>query len=667
MNPAPNSIETIIYTIDRIDHLIPDCLDTISSFYVSASNAFSAKLTQKRPKLLSHALCVDTTLGMESYRKSCPFFNHEARLGQFRFLYGSYEARNLVKKREHISWQNAYTICVVAQTFIKFNAKYPKDTDDKGFDWLYKAYDILISVVLKKVIHDNALGETKWGHAFMLYNIQRAFDALLEDQDCIVKVAEKDVNIYKKLEKQSKKLQILIENKLHYYVSMCSAIRDVEDYAMQLGYLIYSLMKYKPQLKNDVLSEHAVKLCVNVLFGEGQFPRAQTVFREKDDNISASPLEILMLLSTLGTIRNRFDGFEKAYGLTLNWVLATQRFHKEKMVWYAEPWRGVDACEAWLNALVLNYLFAHRELLRCVCQDKVKIEFGATKDSSEFSWDDVLLDDQSKNDLKLLFLDILEDDKKHHRKLSKSSILLFGPPGTSKTSIGRTIAAHLNFDFILIAPHHVAEEGLEGLVRSTRKIFDRIRTLSDCVVLLDEIDELVTDRKLSHEKISRLITVSVLPWLQKLKEQAKIILIATTNNIRHFDPAVKRPGRFDFVIPVGPPSAKQRLNIIKKYFESKKIEIVNSKIELIANGIGQVKYVLNTLDYADNKWQPTIGEINYVCELLYRNSEHLQNDNEVITAAKKHSERFAKQPLITYKEYERFQKEKDTFRHPPSE
>jgi len=615
---------------------------------------------------------MDAILGMENHRKSCPFFKGEARIKQFEYLYNSDESRSLVdKKIEETSWTDAYTICVTSHALIRLQKKNQNGdldrTPQEAFDWLAKAFECIELIISNNVINETDPKKHEWKHAFLLYNLQKALSSLLENEACIVQIAtinkiEKD-SYRSNLEGMRKDLQEFIEKKLHYYVSMCSTIRDVEDYAMQLGYLVFSLMEYEPRFKNDVLAEHAAKLCVDVLFGGGQFPRAQTVYRQGEDNISASPLEVLQILSTLGIVKNRFNGFQGAYSQVLDWLLATQHLLINDPVWYVEPWRGVDDCEAWLNVLVLKYLVAHRELIRYVCQERVKIEFGAVKDSSEFSWNEVLLDDESKEDLKQHFRIGLDNVMDEGTRLSKSAILLFGPPGTSKTSIAKTIATELKLAFILIAPHQFAEEGLEGLVRSTRRVFDRIRTLSHCVVLLDEIDELVTSRTNGNEKISRLVTTSVLPWLQKLKEQAQIILIATTNNIENFDAAVKRPGRFDFIVPVGPPSEAQRLAIIKSYIKNAPDEVLKA----IAEGINQVNYSPKKRKRGSIKWQPTIGEIKFICEYLMASNTLDSNDMKCVAAdAASYSERFAQHPLITYEDYMKFESDRKNYRYPPS-
>jgi SpoVK/Ycf46/Vps4 family AAA+-type ATPase len=57
----------------------------------------------------------------------------------------------------------------------------------------------------------------------------------------------------------------------------------------------------------------------------------------------------------------------------------------------------------------------------------------------------------------------------------------------------------------------------------------------------------------------------MLPELQKLHDSPLIIPIFATNHISKFDRAGRRPGRFDYILPVGLPSPEERRAILQRF------------------------------------------------------------------------------------------------------
>ena len=73
--------------------------------------------------------------------------------------------------------------------------------------------------------------------------------------------------------------------------------------------------------------------------------------------------------------------------------------------------------------------------------------------------------------------------------LEKSSFLLFGPPGTSKSTLARSLAQCLGWHFVELTPSNFVEQGLEMIESRSREIFDDLAMLREAVVLFDELDE----------------------------------------------------------------------------------------------------------------------------------------------------------------------------------
>jgi SpoVK/Ycf46/Vps4 family AAA+-type ATPase len=148
------------------------------------------------------------------------------------------------------------------------------------------------------------------------------------------------------------------------------------------------------------------------------------------------------------------------------------------------------------------------------------------------------------------------------------SVLLFGPPGTSKTTIVKAVADGLGWPVILLSPGNFIERGLEFIEAQSRAVFDHLLQLSKAVVVFDECDELFRDRapmKSTEQMrgITAFVTASMLPKLQELHDRGRVIFFICTNNFDSMDPAVKRGGRVDHIVGVGPPDLEARRKIIE--------------------------------------------------------------------------------------------------------
>jgi SpoVK/Ycf46/Vps4 family AAA+-type ATPase len=177
---------------------------------------------------------------------------------------------------------------------------------------------------------------------------------------------------------------------------------------------------------------------------------------------------------------------------------------------------------------------------------------------------------------------------------------LFGPPGTSKTSLVKAIAKRLAWPFVEINPSHFLDEGLETIYVRADEIFDDLMDLKQVVVLFDEMDALV-QRRTSGEYTRPLditrqfLTTSMLPKLAKLYDQARVLFFMATNHQTDFDEAIKRPGRFGLLIHMGTPTWKQKLEQIGEFWVDNKPKDEHS----FQQQQGEVR---NRLDGAKGGW-----------------------------------------------------------------
>ena len=145
-------------------------------------------------------------------------------------------------------------------------------------------------------------------------------------------------------------------------------------------------------------------------------------------------------------------------------------------------------------------------------------------------------------------------------------VLLYGPPGTGKTLLAKAVANESEANFIQIKGPSLLSMWVGKSEEGVRKIFERARQVSPCVIFFDEIDSLAGKRGEAYASGSR-VTENVLNQLlaemDGIEDLINVIVIGATNRPDILDPALMRPGRFDRIVYVPVPEKVGRVQILK--------------------------------------------------------------------------------------------------------
>lgn len=142
-------------------------------------------------------------------------------------------------------------------------------------------------------------------------------------------------------------------------------------------------------------------------------------------------------------------------------------------------------------------------------------------------------------------------------------VLLFGPPGTGKTMLGKAIAGALDAPFYYASGADLRSKWYGESEQRLSQLLNAAKSRSVAVVFLDEIESLLPRRtEGSHAADNRVVT-QFLSDLGGFKESKNLLLVlGATNKPWEIDEAVFRTGRFDEKVYIAPPDLVAREKIL---------------------------------------------------------------------------------------------------------
>ncbi|ORY53186.1 AAA-domain-containing protein [Rhizoclosmatium globosum] len=150
-------------------------------------------------------------------------------------------------------------------------------------------------------------------------------------------------------------------------------------------------------------------------------------------------------------------------------------------------------------------------------------------------------------------------------------VLLYGPPGCSKTTLVKIIACTSNATFLSINGASLYSPFVGDSEQSVRALFHRARLSAPSVIFLDEIDAIVGSRDLSgggggtRDATQESVLSTLLNEMDGIEVAKDVLVVGATNRPDMIDAALMRPGRFDKILYVPPPDLDARLKILHLY------------------------------------------------------------------------------------------------------
>jgi len=277
--------------------------------------------------------------------------------------------------------------------------------------------------------------------------------------------------------------------------------------------------------------------------------------------------------------------------------------------------------------------------------DKGKV-YDAETEKTGITFKDVAGLEEEKTEL-IEIVDFLKQPKKFHEMGAKipKGILLYGKPGTGKTLIAKAIAGEAGVPFISMSGSEFIEM-FAGLGASrVRKLFEKAKKVSPCIVFIDEIDAIGARRTggSGADSENNQTLNQLLVEMDGFNTNETVIVLAATNRPEMLDKALLRPGRFDRQITIAPPDAKGREEILKIHSANKQLgedidlkeiaidtagftgaELANvlNEAAIVATTRGHQKIIMDDLEEAVKK--VTVG--------LQKNSRVISEKDKRLTA-----------------------------------
>ncbi|MDQ1712080.1 MAG: transitional endoplasmic reticulum ATPase [Frankiaceae bacterium] len=145
--------------------------------------------------------------------------------------------------------------------------------------------------------------------------------------------------------------------------------------------------------------------------------------------------------------------------------------------------------------------------------------------------------------------------------VTHNGVLFYGPPGTGKNLLSRALAGEYGMRYLRFSPATIASAYVHEAAANLRHVFELALRNAPCVLYLDEIDTIASDRSDQPSADHREVVTQLMVCLEEYRKVPGLVICAGTNELDRLDPAL-REGRFDAKVLVPLPDADDRAEVI---------------------------------------------------------------------------------------------------------
>jgi len=149
-----------------------------------------------------------------------------------------------------------------------------------------------------------------------------------------------------------------------------------------------------------------------------------------------------------------------------------------------------------------------------------------------------------------------------------AGVLLYGPPGCSKTLMAKAVATESEMNFVAVKGPELLSKWVGESEKAVQETFRRARASAPCVVFFDEVDALAGRRDDAAAGVEARVLSQLLLELDGVQARGHVVVLCATNRPDLLDPALLRPGRLDRLVYVPPPDAEARRAILRLHLRA---------------------------------------------------------------------------------------------------
>ncbi len=205
-----------------------------------------------------------------------------------------------------------------------------------------------------------------------------------------------------------------------------------------------------------------------------------------------------------------------------------------------------------------------------------------------------------------------EEQIKGMEELIPKGMIFWGPPGTGKTLFAKAMASEIGAAVTVVSGPELKSKWVGESEENLRQIFHKARQSAPAIIVFDEIDSFASARGtytgsgVEHSMVNQLLTE-----MDGFHKEEMVFIVGTTNFVESLDPALLRPGRFEFHLHVPYPDNDARREIIKIYDKKMGLKMTEAALDYAVRRTGS--------GYATAQGTSFSGDhVNAMCRSLAR-------------------------------------------------
>lgn len=197
-------------------------------------------------------------------------------------------------------------------------------------------------------------------------------------------------------------------------------------------------------------------------------------------------------------------------------------------------------------------------------------------------------------------------------ELLPKGMIFWGPPGTGKTLFAKAMASEIGAAVTVVSGPELKSKWVGESEDNLRQIFHKARQSAPAIIVFDELDSFATARGtytgsgVEHSMVNQLLTE-----MDGFHREEMVFVVGTTNFVESLDPALLRPGRFEFHLHIPYPDADARREIIKIYDKKMHLHLTEEGLDYAVKRTGD--------GYQTAQGTPFSGDhLNALCRSIAR-------------------------------------------------